>query len=241
MKGQHEAFTDALSAAMEKEQPQTMDEIDALINRLRAEFFPYSPELAAKLSEIPDTVKSHIGHGKHELLYESLSKGEWDRALALADSQNRLALFRDLVDTDYFSLHDKGIQNLLIHTISGSDAPHRVYDFLCDALQTYHENDILAFDGDEARKAFQQLPETIEIFRGTNDTESEYGICWTLDRDKAIWFATEHGRFRVQDQQPVLLTASVNRFEIFGFAFDRGESEVIIWPGILQTVAKEIL
>jgi hypothetical protein len=78
--------------------------------------------------------------------------------------------------------------------------------------------------GLDAWDSTQDLPDELTIFRGGSKT----GISWTLDLEKAKWFAQRMGQLR-----PVWQT-TVFKDEIVGFTNARSESEVILTPSVLR-------
>ena len=76
----------------------------------------------------------------------------------------------------------------------------------------------------EDRKAFKQLPNELTIYRGIREAGNRYGLSWTLDRDKAVWFARRDGI----DAGPVLLTACAKKCDVHALLLGRKESEIII-------------
>jgi hypothetical protein len=69
------------------------------------------------------------------------------------------------------------------------------------------------------REVLALLPNKLIIYRGCHHCNVE-GLSWTLDREKAIWFAR---RF----QGELLITATVNKQDVHAIRNDREEQEVI--------------
>jgi hypothetical protein len=78
-----------------------------------------------------------------------------------------------------------------------------------------------AMDASE-RKAFKRLPGEIVIFRGICENHTVNGMSWTLDRDKAIWFATRNSG------PHVLLTARAKQGDAHALLLARNENEIVI-------------
>ncbi len=78
--------------------------------------------------------------------------------------------------------------------------------------------EIVGYEVDEAR---------IPLTMGATD-----GISWTLDREKAEWFAT---RFT---EDGVVYSAKVKSNDILYYISDRGEKEVIVDPKRLMQVER---
>jgi len=81
----------------------------------------------------------------------------------------------------------------------------------------------------EERKAFDKLPESFHVYRGTTAVEREgsyLGFSWTLDKGRAAWFAT---RFeRPGRGGPVLASTEVNKKDCIGLIASRNEEEIVI-------------
>ena len=149
--------------------------------------------------------------------------------MMIASSEQRPPLLEAL----WPHLDDVEKPELLADAITMGDFPSRVAWFLWCALDELLDLGSLAFDGDQARQRYEQLPDLITVYRGTVQAEADdglTGICWTLNPDKAQWFATTHGRFRNRNSPPVVLTATIRKWEVAGLLLDRGEDEVLLNP-----------
>lgn len=81
---------------------------------------------------------------------------------------------------------------------------------------------------DGERKALKKLPDRLEIFRGFAGSRGK-GLSWTLDRDKAEWFAR---RFHVvHGKPPMLLEGTCKKSDAFAYFMSRNESEIVVEPG----------
>jgi hypothetical protein len=112
----------------------------------------------------------------------------------------------------------------------GGDVPSECHGFLLRALGEFKRSGQRIFDSQNARERLAGLPDVVTIYRGGIENEAideRLGVSWTLNRDKAIWFAT---RFRNSSYQPVLMTARVSRGAIAGFLVERAEDAVLIVP-----------
>tara|TARA_R100001163_G_C5030112_1_gene170558 strand:- start:441 stop:1151 length:711 start_codon:yes stop_codon:yes gene_type:complete len=75
---------------------------------------------------------------------------------------------------------------------------------------------------DEEEKAFfDSLPDEITIFRGGIDDK---GFSWTLDKDKANWFANR------LNQNEEVFEKTINKNNALAYLNGRGESEIIYIP-----------
>jgi hypothetical protein len=71
---------------------------------------------------------------------------------------------------------------------------------------------------EEDTKFFNELPNTITIYRGGVDDK---GYSWTLDREKAEWFAN---RFNFDYE---VFEKTINKSDAIAYLSDRNESEII--------------
>jgi hypothetical protein len=112
------------------------------------------------------------------------------------------------------------------------DAPYRCREFLLRALGEFRRSARRLFDSQAARERFAGFTDVVTIYRGGVEKETideRLGVSWTLNRDIAIWFATQHP-LRNRSDLPVLLTERVNRGAIAGFLVERQEDAVLIVP-----------
>ena len=77
---------------------------------------------------------------------------------------------------------------------------------------------------DQEIEALEGLPDVVTVYRGCFKN-NKHGLCWTLDRATAEKFPTQH-RYR-QNDQPLLIQASIRRDLILALFLDRNEAEVI--------------
>jgi hypothetical protein len=81
------------------------------------------------------------------------------------------------------------------------------------------------FMDEDERKALKELPSQLTVYRGCTAGLNENGLSWTLDKDKAAWFAS---RFLTKSQKPCVHTKTISRKKVFAYLTGRNESEVII-------------
>jgi len=78
------------------------------------------------------------------------------------------------------------------------------------------------------RRALDELPETITVWRGCSREGAVDGFSWTLDREMAIWFAYRFGGRG--DEPAILAEVSVSKESVLAYFERRRESEVVLWP-----------
>lgn len=76
---------------------------------------------------------------------------------------------------------------------------------------------------EEELEVYNSLPEQVTIYRGVRDPKYKNEFSWTLDYDKAEWFAN-----RFQTDTPIVYKCLIDKKEILTYIDSRGESEVIV-------------
>jgi hypothetical protein len=154
----------------------------------------------------------------------------WEHVLGAVSSVDRVPFLRALWPLVAREQRAK----VLGQAISNGDDIRRERAWLIRALRNLMRAGDRVFDGDAAATLFQSLPDTVEVYRGAVEAEYEsgqIGLSWTLNPDRARWFAHQHGRFRNLASEPVMLWATIDRGKIAGLLAGRGEDEVLVLPG----------
>lgn len=103
-----------------------------------------------------------------------------------------------------------------------------------DLLAMFKTTDpALLMDKDDYQ-AFQNLDETVTIYRGVTSMNAKNvkALSWTLDRDTAEWFAHRFG------ENGTVYEAKINKEHIYALFNGRNESEVIVDPKHLINITK---
>jgi hypothetical protein len=90
---------------------------------------------------------------------------------------------------------------------------------------------------DSERAALDGLPEVITVYRGISYLPQISGLSWSLDRDKAMWFAR---RYR-QTEHRVLLTGEVAKSDVLAHFLGRGEFEIVALPENVEVINEDAL
>ncbi len=88
---------------------------------------------------------------------------------------------------------------------------------------------------DEDIRIFDSLPEQIEVWRGTSHKRGVAGLSWTLDREKAVWFAQ---RFCSESRVPLLAKGTVEKDDVLTYLGERDEREIISMKVSIISVTK---
>ncbi|TLP36214.1 hypothetical protein [Arcobacter arenosus] len=96
------------------------------------------------------------------------------------------------------------------------------------------------------KKTFNNLPDIVEIYRGTSIIESEgnildFGQSWSLDIEKARYFAYELEQEEDKNLDRIVLKCEVFKSHIYAFSHHQSEELCIINPkGIITDSVKVI-
>jgi hypothetical protein len=88
---------------------------------------------------------------------------------------------------------------------------------------------------EEEIRFLDTLPEQIEIWRGTSHKRSLAGLAWTLDREKAVWFAQ---RFCSESRAPLLAKGIVEKRDVLAYFEKRDEREILSMNASIISVIK---
>lgn len=111
-------------------------------------------------------------------------------------------------------------------------------------LTLLHSLGLRVCDNDAAARAFDALPDSFQVFRGTVQAEADsrnYGLCWTLNRDVALLFARFQNYRSDQNSPAVLLHGRAKREDVLAIFLRRGHEELMLLPEKLQPIRMESL
>lgn len=90
---------------------------------------------------------------------------------------------------------------------------------------------------DEEREALAKLPETLTIHRGYTLPHRKLGMSWTLERERAEWFARRFQR----DEAAQVVTATVKKADVLAHFTGRGEAEIVVFPDKLTVQTNQVV
>jgi hypothetical protein len=91
---------------------------------------------------------------------------------------------------------------------------------------------------DREREQLAALPETLAVYRGVKLRSAMRGLSWTLDRERAEWFAN---RFVMKRQHPMVLQSEVRKADVVAHFIGRNEAEIVVHPNAIHRLAIRIL
>jgi hypothetical protein len=159
---------------------------------------------------------------------ETAAAGEYSIALACLSSTERMTGLSEI----WHEIPTADQARTLGDAISGADMLYQEHEFLVKALIECRVRGELVTDCDRARQRFAELPDRLDVYRGTVAAEEwpDYGVSWTLEKAVAENFAAGY-RCSNRDSTPILMHAKrVPKKAICGVLTDRSEHEVLILP-----------
>jgi hypothetical protein len=98
----------------------------------------------------------------------------------------------------------------------------------------------------EEHAVYNSLPTRVRIWRGCGELKAARGMSWTLDREKAVWFASyacgtrrSYATFGREGTQPILVEGTVHKHDVLAFFNGRKESEIVVDPANVKIVSKQ--
>lgn len=178
---------------------------------------------------------------KQDLLEKAIDRQDWDDVFMIISKPYRLSWLEENYDliTD-----EKAYYEFLKDAYIQSEFPMSGFSEYEDLLKLFwhYDKPHLMMDSDEL-SFYNDLDDTITIWRGIRVEdeidEDNIGFSFTLDKERAEWFAK---RFS-QDGKgtPMLIEATVNKDKILSVFLNRGEEEVLVSPDNLEFIKLEEL
>ncbi len=92
-------------------------------------------------------------------------------------------------------------------------------------LEWFSEADKESLMSDEEWNTYNSLPDEVRVYRGVGEQGNPKGLSWTLNEEKAQWFAD---RFQMLGGEGYVLTAMARKSDMLAYFSRREEDEVII-------------
>jgi hypothetical protein len=178
---------------------------------------------------IPDrcALINHRYKYKKEAVERALQEGKWSAYIGLHERPYRVEALSRAIHSGLNE--NNGLHEAVAYVWTDSENIWQNKDFWFNFWENL-PNPQNVMDEDEL-KFFNDLPESIEVYRGAVYKQNTQGISWTLDREKAIWFAN---RFR-QSKKAVLVTGKVHKKDVLAYFSGRGEQEVVVLPAKVKS------
>jgi len=171
---------------------------------------------------------------KKQELDKAIEQQNWDKVFMLIEKPFRLNWLEENID---LIKDDKQYYDFLKDAYMLTEFPMNGFSNYRDLLDLFYarENSKLMLDKDEL-ELLNSLPNEVKIWRGVKVDDvlddDNIGLSFTLNKDKAIWFAERFSQAGVS--QAILIEAVVKRDDILSIFLNRDEEEVIVNPEYIK-------
>lgn len=169
-----------------------------------------------------NAMMNHAYEQKRAAIEEAYAEERWGTVLLMHERPYRLWAFRNIegyMPDDEYWKH-------LGETWTDSENIWQNEDEWLEALSSERGCKEQIMDEDE-RKALYALPSTLTIYRGFAVDGRDAGLSWSLNRERAVWFAR---RLASDEQVPRLVTGTVDKSDVIAHFLGRGEEEIVVLP-----------
>lgn len=167
-----------------------------------------------------------------EEVEQALAQQEWHRAVMLHERPWRLTRL-----AEWWRQMDDTIERnaLLLDVWADTERPFQFGRVPLDLFKQAREGRTLYLTDDDAGDR-PIMTERVQVWRGTGIGEKP-GIAWTLDRERAEWFAK-----RNRDKTfALLLGGTVKRERVLAYIVGRSENEVVVDPRHVYARTQELI
>lgn len=169
---------------------------------------------------VPGLANRALGQ-KKAMLERALDKGDWHSYIWIHERPYRFeALMRLIMG---HPLSDEDRHDLIRDVWIDSE---NIWQHLDEWVELFESADPEMLMTDEEKDRLAALPERVPIYRGAVRELNEEGLSWTLDHNRALWFAR---RFSDQDER-VVIHAHTAHYNVMALFESRSEDEIIVLP-----------
>jgi hypothetical protein len=153
---------------------------------------------------------------KLKAVEQAKREGNWDKFLWLHERPYRLPMLATLWSTNKIDLPT--LRVLLLNCWMDTELP---YQFGAIPRRLFKATGFITDSPDE----WDAIPDPLTVYRGASRRPGSNAISWTVNRDRAAWFAR---RLRRIGKEARLWRANVAKSDVMAYIGERGESEVIV-------------
>jgi hypothetical protein len=163
-------------------------------------------------------------------LAEAVKERDWEWFVWLHERPHRLDAVLRLIEE--FGVSGKQLWPVVGHVWSDTESVRQNFDLWRD-IWLMDDADRPMVMSDEERSALAALPQRFEIWRGVNHEDAVRGYSWTLNRERAIWYAD---RFADGERLPLLASGSVKKADVLSHFLRRDEVEIVVLSENVQDI-----
>jgi hypothetical protein len=180
---------------------------------------PYLPQLAA--------TANRAYRMKREAVAAAEAEGKWQKVLWLHEKPYRMSVFLRVCDRMSDRDYWRALGSLWLET----ENLHEDQDEWVAALTASRPGRTEWLMDEAERAVLARLDEQVTVYRGFRRPGRHLAPSWTLDRERAEWFARRpldpHG------SGGYLATSTVAKSSVIAYFAGRGEQEIVLSPGEL--------
>ncbi len=177
-------------------------------------------------------IGSPINHNKTYNILEENDYREWVSELCVAiDRAEDLEHLLYLVNTPYYLTFLKYAKNyicerdfgeLFTHSWVTEDNPNGDVNVpmktSCSWFRGIRKEYLM---NEHDMEKYNALPDKVTVYRGVSAGREHYGLSWTTDKEKAVWFANRFSK-------GYLLKVTIDKKYALAYLTSRGEEEVVV-------------
>lgn len=168
---------------------------------------------------IASPVMKGVANNQYELkareVERARAEGDWNTFVALHERPYRITALTEVPpETD-------GYWEMVATWWMDTEYPSLVIEDWLVILDSPGARNMMS---DEERATLDALPARVLVYRGVPEGGIEEGLSWTLDKDRALWFAQRFGK------PGRVLERSVSKTEIVAYLNGRQEQEIVLRP-----------
>lgn len=178
---------------------------------------------------------------KKEALSRACAEQKWHSYVYLHERPYRLDAFMDIRDA---ILKSEDYWRLLGDIWIDSENIWQNADNWRDLFEEPERGSMEYFMDDDDRQVLKLpenkggMPFNFTVYRGFHYDGGEDGFSWTLDKQRAIWFAK---RLCGPDETPMVATGTVGRKDVIGYMTGRNELEIVALPENVHGIEIEVV
>jgi hypothetical protein len=176
---------------------------------------------------------------KREMLATAIKERDWHAYVFAYERAYRFDAIRTIIQDSHATIDD--LWPVVADTWSDSE---NIYQCAGEWLDLWRRPSARKHEAmsEEDHSTWKSFPDVLTIYRGVNCSEEweafeaiSFGLSWTLDREKAVWFANRGS------EKPFIAKRTIKKSDCFAYFSDRQEQEVIIDPDKGETIQMEQL
>lgn len=170
---------------------------------------------------------------------KKITKKELFYKIGRVDNYKRMQYFLDLAPTLTPTLYWYGLGQAHVDSDNSYELREKIKKAFLSSLP--HRYNLMS---KEERLFLNTLPSLVTIYRGMTEEElksGDFGICWSLSKEKANYFAFEYFKnFSTNHLKKVVHEIQINKNDAIAYFNEKNEQEIIYIPNSANNTSKMI-